>query len=127
MAIQIIVYSKATGRVRRVLDPEGASDDVELLISCVGVVEGEAALVYNKLGEGNDHVHSWQHCVTQHCGLTPIDDRYVAVDSSGKVQHILHSADPRCGDKIEGHTLIQHNNADTRWCLNANNELIKEP
>ncbi len=128
--LQLIVYSAATGRVRRVIDPEGEA----LHPSHLKLAPREASLLYTKVGGGNDHLHAWQVAVARHCGkrpktvhpvteahyaaagLTPavVADRYVVIDAGGKIVGVV-AADPACGDSIAGHTLVAHDSADERW------------
>jgi hypothetical protein len=112
--IQVIVYSVATGRVRRVIDPQGALEDVALLVKHANVGPGEAGLVYIKQGAGLDQRQSWQAAVTAHTGLTPADDRYCLIDASNRIVSVT-LGDPACGDGYAGCTLVAHSAADPGW------------
>lgn len=124
---QAVVYSQATGRVRRVIDPAPA---------VVEVGAGEAFLLITKRAPPRGTtLYDWQvlACratkrrpvplhpsvdahVTATAGvaLTDVPDRYVVVDGTGKILRVA-ICDPACGDSVEGCTLIAHPRADERW------------
>lgn len=140
--IQVIVYSKVTGRVRRVVDPQAAVPNVLQFLAQAGAGTGEGTLVYNLVGGGADNLGAWQAAVSAHTGLIPtplhpailaqvqaaaptatvVHDRYVAIDSNNIIQGV-HLLDPACGDgnALPGMTLIQHDTADTRWTFTPPN------
>jgi hypothetical protein len=116
--IQIIVYSERTGRVRRVIDPQGEVADAEAYRAAISLTPGEASIVRVKRGvyrlnRGEpvslDTLPYWQAHISAHTGITPADDRYCSVDSSGVVVAV-HIADPACGDTSphDGCQLVQH-------------------
>ncbi len=83
-----IIYSIATGRLRRVVTPSSN------LVKHSG--EGQLAVStaqYNSFA-GLDDIQAFVNALT---GLTPSDDRYVSVDASYNVLS-AHIADPACGD-----------------------------
>lgn len=112
--IQAIVYSVATGRVRRVVDPQVNVPNVVAFLAQAKAGAGEAVLVYTKQGNGLDNLLSWQAAVTAHTGVTPANDRYCVIDANSKIVSAI-IADPACGDGYAGHTLVAHANADPSW------------
>lgn len=106
MAIQAIVYSIATGRVRRVIDPQASVPNVIAFLAQAGASAGEAVLVYNKQGNGADTLPAWQAAVNAHTGLTPAGDLYLVVDAAGLIIDAF-IGDPLCGDARSGCTLLQ--------------------
>lgn len=136
--IQVIVYSVASGRVRRVLDPEVNVPNVIAFLNQVPIAAGEARLVYNKAGSGADHLGAWQAAVSAHTGLIPsplhqalaaqvqaavtaagktpttVPDRYCAIDGNNNIVAV-HICDPACGDSVAGCTLIAHPSASPSW------------
>ena len=118
MAIQAIVYSVATGRVRRVVDPQANVPNVIAFLAQAKANAGEAVLVYNKQGNGADTLPAWQAAVNAHTGLTPGNDRYVAVDALNNIVW-AGLADPACGDGFPGTTLIANATADPNWTYNG--------
>lgn len=110
MAIQILVYSTATGRFRRALDPQAVVPNVLALLNQVTIVPGEARIVYTKKGGGADDIFSWQAAVNAVTGkaVTPgVDagDTYCVVDANGNIVHIAF-LDPVC-DGYPNCTLVQ--------------------
>jgi hypothetical protein len=110
MATQAIIYSKATGRVRRVLDPQDdVADDVLTQRANPGV--GEAVHIYTKLHGGRDHLLAWQAAVNSVTGLDPDAakaDWHVVISNDGAntiLRHVI--ADLACGDSYEDGTLVQ--------------------
>lgn len=119
MSVQAIVYSAATGRVRRVIDPNAAVPNALAFIAQAKAGAGEAVLVYTKQGNGLDTLIAWQTAVTAHTGLTPSTDWYCAVDAQNVIVQAL-VGDPLCGDAIAGATLVQAPwGADTSWTYAA--------
>lgn len=116
--IQVIVYSVATGRVRRVVDPEVNVPNVLAFLNQVHIAPGEARLLYNKVGGGADTLPAWQAAVNAHTGLSPDTaqaDWYVGVDANNAIQSWC-IADPACGDSLPGLTLVKAPwGADNRW------------
>lgn len=128
MPIQLIVYSKTTGRVRRVIDPNG--DPIADAIAHANPHPGETVIIYLKLGDGEDHVGSWQAAASLHCGkipqpLHPAIEKHVmaaapkAVPQASDLHHIVNAAGQivgsihlcfDCGDSVAhfppGHTII---------------------
>lgn len=107
----IVVYSIATGRVRRWY---ASNRDNE--IKGVDIADGEAVLHVD--AERGLTLPILQDRVTQASGKRPQSDRYVLIDPDGKIVSSL-VADPTCGDKAEhfglGYALVQHDTADERW------------
>lgn len=119
MAVQVIVYSRATGRVRRVIDPEIAVVNALALLAQAKAGPGEAAAVYTKRGldaQGNslDQLPQWQAAITQLTQLTPANDRYCVIDAQNKILAAIF-ADPLCGDSIAQCTLVAHPTAGPGW------------
>lgn len=104
-----IIYSKATGRIRRyhLLD-----SDAEL--QRITPMEGEAVAVFPMDKFGNHLV--LQELLSAQTGLVPKDDRFAIVGVDGKVQGVIR-ADLTCGDAIPGCELIAHDQADTGWMV----------
>jgi hypothetical protein len=139
--VQAIVYSEATGRVRRVLDPGRHIRPARFaeLLATVRPQLGERALIYAKQLGGADTLHAWQREASLACGRLPdpvhpvtlavveeaaaargialrrVKDRYVAVDPAGRVRAV-HYADPLI-DHVAGCRLLQHDRADESWML----------
>jgi hypothetical protein len=112
VAVQIIVYSLATGRVRRVEDPQANVPNVVAYLAQVPIVSGEARIIYNKQGNGADTAIAWQLAVNAVTGKSltfPVDatapDWYCGIDQNGLIQW-WGVADPACGDQVGGLTLI---------------------
>lgn len=122
MAIQVIVYSVATGRVRRVIDPQAVTPNVIAYLNQVTITAGEARLVYNKQGSGADTLLAWQAAVNAHTGLAPDanqNDWYCGVDVGNNIQW-WGMADPASGDSIAGLTLVSAPwGVDSRWTYNG--------
>lgn len=105
MAVQLIVYSAATGRVRRVLDPQKVVANVIQFLAQANLGVGEAAMVYTKTGA--DNVTAWQAAANAHTGLTPTADRYCVIDAGNNIVGTV-IADPACGDGYPNCTLVAH-------------------
>ena len=107
MTTQVVVYSIATGRVRRVVDANLDVSNVLALRAQVSAHAGEGLLIYTKQGGGQDTLIAWQSAVSTATGKTPVNDRSCVIDSStnGVVGVVL--ADPACGDGYAGDTLVQ--------------------
>lgn len=105
MSVQLIVYSVATGRVRRVVDPQAAVPNVIQFLAQAKLGPGEAAMVYTKTG--TDNVIAWQAAVNAKTGKTPTGDRYCVIDAGNNILGSL-IADPACGDSVPGCTLAAH-------------------
>lgn len=112
--IQAIVYSIATGRVRRVVDPQANVPNVIAFLAQAKAGAGEAVLVYTKQGNGLDNLLSWQAAVTAHTGITPANDRYCVIDANSNIVSAI-IADPACGDGYSGYTLVANAAADSSW------------
>lgn len=105
MAIQLIVYSVATGRVRRVLDPQKVVPNVVQFLAQANLRAGEAAMVYTKTGANN--ISAWQAAVNAQTGKTPSGDRYCVIDAGNNIVGVV-IADPTCGDGYPSCTLVAH-------------------
>jgi hypothetical protein len=100
MLVQIIVYSMATGRIRRVADPEVEVKDN--YITQIPIVAGEGRILYKKKGNGQDHLHSWQNTVNQVTGKSitagvDANDTWYFVDANGYIFHVQYAC-TACGD-----------------------------
>jgi hypothetical protein len=115
VAIQAIIYSKATGRVRRVLDPQANVPNVIAFLAQAGAQTGEGVIVYTKQGGGADTLNAWQAAVNTVTGLSPsTGDWYCGVDGSNNILW-WGIADPAL-DSVAGLTLINAPyGADNRW------------
>ena len=135
--LQAVVYSKATGRVRRVVDPAPADP----ASACQSA--GEAVLLMRKrLGRPNTLL-DWQVLASRAAGKRPVPihptvdahvtatarvvltdapDRYCVIDVHDNIVGVV-IADPACGDAGEhfgvGCTLVPHATADERWSYAA--------
>lgn len=126
MSVQAVVYSTATGRVRRILDPQANVPNVLAFLAQAGAVTGESTLAYTKQGGGLDTAIAWQAAVNAHTGKSvafPPDatatDWYCGVDGLNAIKW-WGLADPACGDSIAGLTLIGAPfGADARWTYNG--------
>ena len=124
MAVQAIIYSIATGRVRRVLDPQANVPNVIAFLAQAGAKTGESVMVYTKTGA--DSIITWQAAVNAHTGKTvayPPDaistDWYCGIDVGNLIQW-WGLADPACNDAYPGLTLIAAPfGADNRWTYNG--------
>lgn len=106
--IQIIVYSLATGRVRRVIDPQENVPSALAFLEQCGIVSGEGRIVYNKLGGGQDTLAAWQAAVNNVTGKNPDSaqsDWYCVIDANNNIATSI-IADPTCGDGYTGYTLV---------------------
>jgi hypothetical protein len=104
MTVQLVIYSKATGRVRRTWDPNVAVPNVLLLIAQCGAQPGEGVVVYNKAGGGQDTLLTWQAAVNAVTGKSVVvgvdaGDTYAIVDSNNNIVNVV-AADPACGDVV---------------------------
>jgi hypothetical protein len=110
-----IVYSIATGRVRRIVTPS----------SNLATHSGEGQLTVStaqyQLFTGPNDIQTFVNTST---GLTPSGDRYVSVDQSFNVLS-AHIADPGCGDVAPqtGLPLVAHATANARDLLWGGNVL----
>lgn len=112
-----IIYSKATGRIRWYLRSDDDSDH-----QTINLLPGEALMeLPNELW--NNHIALQEH-VNKHTGKVPKDDRYAIVHPNGDVVGAI-LADPKCGDKIEGHQLISHPEASAGWRHHPQKGFIK--
>jgi len=106
----VVVYSAATGRVRRWL-----ASDTDGEIAKVALSAGEAFIQVGKK-KGLD-LPQLQDAVDAITGKTPANDRYVVIKAGAIVNAII--ADPSCGDAIQGSELIAHETADGRWAFDS--------
>jgi len=120
MAIQAIVYSAATGRVRRVIDPNAAVPNVITFLAQAKARPGEAVMAYTKQGGGADTLAAWQAAVTTLTGKTPTNDRYCVIDANNNIVGVVN-ADPLCGDAVPNCTLVAHATADQTWTFTPPN------
>lgn len=90
----VVIYSKATSRVRRWFTAPVLPKDC-------GEHAGEASLV---TGDDQD-LNALQAQVSAVTGKTPNGDRYAIVDAQNNVVGVM-LADPSCGDSIAGCQLI---------------------
>jgi hypothetical protein len=108
VAIQAIIYSVATGRVRRVVDPQANVPDVIAFLNSAGAGLGEAVLVYTKTGNGQDTLIAWQAAVNAHTGLNPDTtqtDWLAIIDTNNLIVGCL-IGDLSCADSSPLGTLI---------------------
>jgi hypothetical protein len=106
VAIQAIIYSKATGRVRRVFDPQANVPNVIAFLSQAGALSGEGVIAYTK--QGNDTILAWQAAVNAVTHLDPDAaqaDWLAIVDAQNVIQGAL-IGDLLCGDQSPSGTLI---------------------
>lgn len=118
MSVQAIIYSKATGRVRRVLDPETNVPNVIAFLASAGAGTGEAVIVYTKQGNGADTLSAWQATVNAHTGLSPDTtqtDWLCAIDQNNNIVGWL-IGDIACNDSSPLGALVSAPwGADNRW------------
>jgi hypothetical protein len=114
-----IVYSIATGRVRRIVTPSSH------LTNHSGEEQLTVATAQYQAFAGPDDIQAFVNTST---GLTPSGDRYVSVDASFNVLS-AHIADPACGDVAPqtGLPLVAHATANTRDLLWGGNVLPNAP
>jgi hypothetical protein len=109
----IVVYSIATGRVRRIYisnrDDEIKRDDSRTGEAFLHVDSADA-----KVARGLDGLQGLVNAVT---GKVPASDRYVVVQDGNIVGAII--ADPACGDALPRSLLIQHDTADDTWMFDG--------
>ncbi len=105
----VVIYSLATGRVRRWLVPD---EDGHLLH---GAIKGEGVMHVPARYSGN--ILTLQSYVTTRTGLTPAHDRYVIIDRRTTTIVGALIADPACGDAVPGCDLVQHDMADGSWTV----------
>jgi hypothetical protein len=105
----IVVYSVATGRVRRIYlsnrDDEIKRDDSRTGEAFLHVDSTDAKVARDLDG--------LQGLVNAQTGKVPAGDRYVVVQDGIVKGAII--ADPACGDSLPRSQLIQHETADERW------------
>ena len=114
----IVVYSLATGRIRRIV-----GSDIDDEVKSAGIGTGEGFLHVSKKDAGDQD--KLQAMITALAGKTPTSDRYVIVQGSAVLGAIL--ADPACNDAMPGCQLIQHDLADPRWTYNGSSFVPPEP
>lgn len=145
MTVQVIVYSKASGRVRRVVDPQVVVPNVITFLNQVPVHGGELRMVYNKVGGvANDTIYAWQAAASLQSGLIPtplhpdvqayvlakaaaasktlttVSDWYCVIDANNNILSGGY-CDPAAGDSAPaGCTLVACPQlADSRWTYNG--------
>lgn len=116
----LVVYSKATGERRRVID---ADNDDEYTWHEANLHPGEG-LIYldHAVYDSFPHAHALNDHVARHAGFEKAPDpsttRHAVVHPDGRVVNIIQ-ADPTCGDSGEhiapGHALMQHPHAGPGW------------
>ena len=114
----IVVYSTATGRVRRWL---ASNRDGE--IRKVDVQPGEDVIHVGK--QRGLSLPLLQGLVNDVTGKIPTNDRYCVVQGE-KITNVI-IADPLCGDAIAGCELIQHDSADSRWTFDSTTRTFIPP
>lgn len=114
----VVVFSKATGRIRSIFIP-----DNDAQIKDLNYLDGEDHIILDDKQKAS--LPELQEIVSKQTGLIPKDDRYVVVDKSGNIAGVL-LADPLCGDKIPDCELIAHATATTNWTYDEK-EGFKEP
>lgn len=110
-----VIYSAQTGRIRSWWKLD---DDSELQI--VKTLPGELFSVFPMEEYGDLPI--LQELISRVTGLAPKDDRYAVVDSRGVVIGAIH-ADLACGDKVDGHELIPHNEAGPGWVKDSDGKM----
>jgi hypothetical protein len=109
----IVVYSIATGRVRRVYisnrDDEIKRSDARPGEAFIHVDTANAKVARNLEG--------LQALVNAATGKVPASDRYVLVQDGKVIGAII--ADPTCGDSLPRVQLIQHDTADEGWSFDG--------
>lgn len=115
MATQAVIYSRATGRVRRVVSTDNPPP--QFLNAC-GVLAGEAALQF----DGSGDLNTWQAAVTQTTLLVPANDRYCVIDPQNKILSAI-IGDILCGDSVLGCRLVPHPSAGPDWTYDGVNFL----
>jgi hypothetical protein len=118
MAVQLIIYSIATGRARRIVDPQINVPNVIQFLAQAALCAGEAAMIYAKTG--SDNVSAWQTAVNVKTSKTPSGDRYCIIDAGNNIIGVV-VADPACGDSVPGCTLVAHATAgpSAGWTFSA--------
>lgn len=102
MTIQVLVYSLATGRVRRAVDPQTIVPNAIAYLNQVPIHAGEGRIVYAKKGGGQDDANAWQAAVNAVTGKSVVigidaGDTYAEVDGANNILAV-HIADPAAGD-----------------------------
>jgi hypothetical protein len=111
MQLQAVIYSTATGRVRRWLSTVDYPD-APTITAVAGALPGEAVLVVPGVAD----LLALQAAVTVACGITPSADRYVHVDALGNVVGACF-ADPAIDPPLPGCTMYAHDKADPGWTM----------
>lgn len=104
-----VVYSAATGRIRRIVIPSGGAVHAGETVLAVSDAQ------YNAIADLN----TLQTLVNTTTSKTPSGDRYVSVDESKNVLGV-YIADPACGDvaPLPSASLVVHataNRGDLLW------------
>lgn len=123
MSIQVIVYSKTSGRVIGVVDPTPiVPPNAIAYLSSVGPLASyEAKIVYNKKGGNQDTLESWQTAVNAVTGLNvqvgvPNSDRFCIIDSNNNIVGVTYAAPEYAAtNPFGGYGMIAHNTADQTW------------
>jgi hypothetical protein len=124
--LQIVIYSAATGRVRRVIRPNPLPQDLANYMA-KSIVAGEAAYIDNQADSPAppvlDPLQDRTNAIT---GKVPAGDRYVLVNAGNQIVGV-RTLDPACGDIVPGARLIAHDTADDRWTVDAQGNLVAPP
>lgn len=118
----MVVYSKATGERRRVIDAD-SDDEYQWHIDNLHPGEGcyfHTINHYDTIGDG----HALNDYCAKQAGFPAAPDpsttRHAVVSPLGIVVNVIH-ADPTCGDLGEhiapGHALVQHPLAGPGWTV----------
>ena len=114
-----IIYSAATGRVRRIIVPSGnvPTHSGELVVTVTDAQYQAFA--------GNNQIQAFVNTLT---GKSPSGDRYVSVDANNNVLGAF-IADPLCGDVAPqvGATFTAHATANSGDLLWGGTLLPKQP
>lgn len=129
MAFHFIIYSKATGRVRRVIVENPPPIDPVAYANKLKLTSGEALITYGLKDEEKqlkDTAIDWQAIVSAETGSIPTNDRYAIVNQDGEVVGSLH-ADLACGDAVNDCALVPHDKADDKWIYDYAKQAFIEP
>ena len=107
----LVIYSTATGRVRRIISNSAGESqtNAELSVNHLAFA-GETSLS----ARNNLSIDQYQAAVTADSGKTPANDRYAVIDNKGDVVNAI-IADPLAGDFVFRHDLVAHDTATMGW------------